>query len=137
MLSRLDFVMMTIMTALLAVGVPLALIFIDTHIIAKIIWTLLALRAVILWFQALVSYRSGRKQNKKTIKTTPKEAFLFAGIYAAVSIVTGILVSHLDVENDSMRIFAFCITFLSFALPIALWYLNHRVRKENDNHNED
>ncbi len=63
MLSRTDFIMMTILAAVCVVVVPFLLIFIDVNVWVKIMWVLLAVSDVFIWSRTNIMYREGKALN--------------------------------------------------------------------------
>ncbi len=132
MLSRTDIILMTIFTVLLAVGIPIVLIFIDAHIVAKIIWTLLALVSVVLWCQSFGRFRKGRRQNEKPTEFNNRDAYFCAGAYFVSSLAAYFLLDYSLEENiaRSWEIFAWMYTYIGICLPIVLWRLNRKRKNE-------
>ncbi len=135
MLRCFDFIIVTIFVALLAIGIPVLWIFVDAHIVAKILWTLLALFSVCLWCQSFVRYRNGRKRNEKPTEFDNKDAFFCGGVYFVSSLAAYVLLGYFldgDIE-PSWEMFASIYTYIGICLPVVLWRLSRKAKNEDSN----
>ncbi len=134
MLSRTDFIMMTILAALVAVSVPFILIFIDVHVWMKIIWGLLAAVDMLIWSQTCSGYKEGKEQNREPIKWKyDKNYMLFhVGAYVVAFIVAFYLVGSLEFNNNASEFLSILFTFIAIYIPIMLWHINSRIKEETN-----
>ncbi len=131
MLNRTDFILMTVLTALLVVGIPVALVFIDIHILVKIAWALMAVSAVTFWSHAFVKYRSGMKDNKKPIKVnaSDKDGFFFGGLTFVATMVALLGIGSFEYESLPWEMLAVLITQLGIMIPGMFWYYNSKIKE--------
>lgn len=132
MLSRTDFITMTILAAVGVVVVPFLLIFIDVNVWVKVMWALLAVLDVFFWSRTYVMYKEGKAQNREPVKwKSDKNYVLFhVGAYTVAFIVAFCLVGSLEFNNKASEFLSICFTFLAIYIPIMLWHLNSKIKEE-------
>ncbi len=134
MLSRTDFITMTILAVVGVVFVPFLMIFIDVNLWVKILWALLAVADVFIWSRTYVMYKEGKAQNREPItwKSGKNYVLFHVGTYTVAFIVAFYLVGSLEFNDRASEFLSICFTFLAIYIPTMLWYLNSRIKDETN-----
>ncbi len=134
MLSRTDFITMTIFAAVGVLFVPFLLIFIEVNVWVKIMWALLAVLDVLLWSRTYLMYKAGKAQGRKPVKWKSDKNYVLihVGTYVVGFIAAFCLVGSLEFNNRASEFLSICFTFLCIYIPIMLWYLNSIIKEETN-----
>ncbi len=133
MISRVDFIIMTVVAAVLVVAAPVACVFVDAHIIAKVLWGLMAVGTIVVWWMGYGRFHDKLNRTYKLQEGNMEDAYFQAGLYFVSGIVAFVFLDKLVyTEIKAWEFFSVCYTYLGISLPVMTWRLAGKMKYEDE-----